>query len=245
KQGIEEVFQHRFMMSLVSTWLFSLVDIISYDCWRRLSELHTFSQRNTKRMAAVLGVVDLLKSRNTHRWTTRKKAVIPNCVNSYNCCLDKLLRIWRIPGVIDKFVNFPNFLKPFMSTAITRLKSITFKPHDIRVCSSVLCGVICLFHADKNIYDVFNANFETLFQDFLDKLKRTASLEKRGADKILPLSVRGFGLKEFLLKAKSCSWTPAWATQALEYFNFLLGTGDNNSGQSQESKVTLGDSLVS
>ncbi|CAG7822999.1 unnamed protein product, partial [Allacma fusca] len=91
------------------------------------------------------------------------------CSLEFKNYIENLLRVWKIPENLEKFVKCPEFLIVFIDIVKIRLQNIHFD-NELYEYFRLCFVVICLFDADKQMYDDFNVNLEPFFENALKQL---------------------------------------------------------------------------
>ncbi|CAG7720376.1 unnamed protein product, partial [Allacma fusca] len=147
------------------------------------------------------------------------------CEYTFKNYLDHLLRVWNTPKNLDKFVTTSDFINAFMDISKIRLETIEIDWVGGVSLHFYLCFTnLCLFDADKKIYDDFNTSLEPLFENALKQLILGIKEDNWNVLEILTNNGTEYRLKEFELKVQNCQWKPKWATEFLKIFNVPLET---------------------
>ncbi|CAG7722378.1 unnamed protein product, partial [Allacma fusca] len=156
--------------------------------------------------------------------------------------LRTLLKVWKTPGNLEKFVVSSEFLTKFMNIVEFRLRTIgsldgyddvqkfmrsTYLDriiYDYRVSEyfRLFSTLIILFDADKKIYEDFNVNLQPCCEDALKKVTQAIKSEK--IDALLTLTEQETEIcrKNLEHLEENCDWRPTWVMNFFKIINLPL-----------------------
>ncbi|CAG7729189.1 unnamed protein product, partial [Allacma fusca] len=118
--------------------------------------------------------------------------------------LDKLLRVWVVPGNLSEFVKSPGFLNTFLDIGKLRLENIHFcYEWHVSEYFRLSFAFICLICLDKKIYDDFRVSLQALFENAFKQLMEEFKSEEWNVLELLTKSETDNRLQEFDLKVNN------------------------------------------